>query len=311
MRARFGGPESVYVTTLNRQLTDVMREMNASAGEAVVRLLETREMGAILHFGAEPDLVAILRHPATSIACDCGATAGPASHPRYYGSFPRVLGRYVRETKALTWEDAIRKMTALPAATIGIPDRGLLAVGMAADLTVFDPETVIDRATFEQPTLPSEGIEHVLVNGRIALRDGKATNEQAGRALKRTTNMPSRPISGGTRRLTASGSVGSAQVVMDVRQDRAARRARGSFRVNDGGGTVEAVDFGVLQTTDGWASFTARARWTPAGPERAITIVVDEADPAAPGSPRLIVEADGDMVLTGSFQGRLKIASNR
>ena len=108
------------------------------------------------------------------MACDCGAVEREAAHPRYYGTFPRVLGRYVREQQALTWEDAVRKMTGLPAATIGMVDRGRLAVGMAADVVVFDPATVIDHATFEAPMQPSEGIRHVLVNGRLALRDGAA-----------------------------------------------------------------------------------------------------------------------------------------
>jgi N-acyl-D-amino-acid deacylase len=309
MKARFGGPSGVYVTTINRELTDVMAEMKVSAGEAVVRLLESRQMGAILRFGAESDLIAILKHPTTAIACDCGATPAQASHPRYYGSFPRVLGRYVRETKALTWAEAIRKMTALPAATIGIADRGLLAVGMAADITVFDPATVIDRATFDQPTLPSEGIRHVLVNGRLALRDAQATSERAARPLKRTTNMPSRPMSVGKRRLTASGSLGSAQVIADVRQEPSAQRARGSFRVTDGGTIIEAVDFGVLQAADNWASFTARARWSPSGEERAITVILDEGDPASPGATRLIVEAGGEMMLTGSVQGRANVTA--
>ena len=85
-----------------------------------------------------------------------------------------MLGRYVREQQALTWEDAVRKMTGLPAATIGMVDRGRLAVGMAADVVVFDPATVIDHATFEAPMQPSVGIRHVLVNGRVALRDGAA-----------------------------------------------------------------------------------------------------------------------------------------
>jgi N-acyl-D-amino-acid deacylase len=311
MKARFGGPAGVYVTTINRELTDVMREMNVTAGEAIVRLLETRDMGAILRFGVESDLVAILKHSGTSIACDCGATSGPATHPRYYGSFPRVLGRYVRETKALTWEDAIRKMTALPAATIGMLDRGLVAVGMAADITVFDPATVIDRATFEQPTLPSEGIRHVLVNGRLALRDGEVTGERAGRALKRTTNMPSRAMTAGTRRVTAAGSLGSAQVTMDVRQESSARLARGSFRVKDGATSFEASDFGVLQVAERWASFTARGRWSPSGDQRALTVVVDEADPAAPGAPRFVIEADGEMILTGAVQGRVKMSGRR
>jgi N-acyl-D-aspartate/D-glutamate deacylase len=307
MKARFGGPGGVYVTSIDRELTDVMKEMKVSGGEAIVRLLETREMGAILRFGDEKDLIAILQHPGTSIACDCGATLGQATHPRYYGSFPRVLGRYVRETKALTWADAIRKMTALPAVTIGMTDRGFLAVGMAADVTVFDPATVIDRATFEQPTLPSEGIRHVLVNGRLALRDGEVTSERAGRALKRTTNMPSRQMNRGERRALANGSIGSAEVTMDVRQAASARQARGTFRVRDGGTTFEAADFGVLQATANWASVTARARFMPAGEERAVTVILDEADPASPGTPRLVVEADGEVLLTGSINGRVNV----
>ena len=106
-----------------------MREQQASAGETVVRVLEQGNATAILRFGAEADLVKILQHPTTSIACDCGASTDTRQHPRAFGSFPRVLGRYVRETKALTWEDAVRKMTALPANTIGMVDRGFVATG--------------------------------------------------------------------------------------------------------------------------------------------------------------------------------------
>ncbi len=85
-------------------------------------------------------LVKILQHPTTPIACDCGAVRrSMATHPRYYGTFPRVLGHYVRETGALTWPDAIRKMTLLPAATIGLVDRGMIAAGMAADITISIP----------------------------------------------------------------------------------------------------------------------------------------------------------------------------
>ncbi len=158
MTARFGGAASVYLPATKQQLTEVMQAMGVGAGEAVVRLLEQGNPGIIAHFGVEADLVAILKHPTSSVACDCGAVAGEASHPRYYGSFPRVLGRYVREQQALTWEDAIRKMTGLPAATIGLVDRGVLAPGMAADVVVFDPATIIDHATFEAPTRPSEGV---------------------------------------------------------------------------------------------------------------------------------------------------------
>jgi N-acyl-D-amino-acid deacylase len=81
-----------------------------------------------LRFGVESDVVAFLQHPTTSIACDCGATTSPFAHPRFYGTFPRVLGRYVRDQKVLTWAEAVRKMTALPASTIGMVDRGFLAL---------------------------------------------------------------------------------------------------------------------------------------------------------------------------------------
>ena len=167
MTARFGGAGSVSLPALKQDLTAVMREMDVPAGEAVVRLLEKGNPGIIARFGIEADLVKILQHPTSSIACDCGAVVRDATHPRFYGNFPRVLGRYVREQKALTWEDAIRKMTGLPAATIGLVDRGLLAAGMTADVAVFDPATVIDHATFAEPTLPSDGIRFVLVNGRL------------------------------------------------------------------------------------------------------------------------------------------------
>ncbi len=186
MAARFGGPSGVYLPQTQRELTDVMAEMGGvSGGEAVVRLLERGSPGAILRFGSEDDLVAILRHPTASIACDCGASTGVRGHPRGWGTYPRVLGRFVRDQGVLTLEDAVRKMTSLPARTIGMTDRGTLAAGMAADVVVFDPTTVIDHATYEDPTAMSDGIVHVLVNGQLAWRDGAATGARAGRALRR------------------------------------------------------------------------------------------------------------------------------
>ena len=312
MKARFGGPAGVYVTTINRELTDVMKEMDVAGGEAIVRLLEEREMGAILRFGAEPDLVTILKHPATSIACDCGATPGEASHPRYYGTFPRVLGRYVRETKALTLEDAVRKMTGLPASTIGMVDRGFIAAGMAADITVFDPATVIDHATFEKPMELSEGIRHVIVNGRLALRDGKTTGERAGQLVLRTQHMPSRPMTTGERRVYASGNVAESEVILDVRQEESGR-ARGSFRFTDSGSkaTIEATELGLLQVSGTWASFTARAKWMPSNEERAITVIIDEIYPAASGAAQVIVEAEDASVVAGALRGRASVLPRR
>ncbi len=200
MKARFGGPEGVFLPATKRELVDIMREQQASAGEAIVRVLEQGNATAILRFGVEADLVKILQHPATSIACDCGASTDTRQHPRAFGTFPRVLGHYVRDTKALTWEDAVRKMTALPANTIGMVDRGFLAPGMAADVTVFDPNTVIDRATYDEPARLSEGIRYVLVNGRVALHDGVVTGLQGGRVLLRSVHMPSRPMNTAARR---------------------------------------------------------------------------------------------------------------
>jgi N-acyl-D-aspartate/D-glutamate deacylase len=151
----------------------------------VVRLLEDLEHPVILRFGSEDDLSRILEYPTASISCDCGASTAERIHPRYWGTHPRVLGRYVREQEILTWEEAVRKMTSLPAATIGMEGRGTLAPGMAADVVVFDPETVVDRATYQDPTAISEGIVHVLVNGQLAWEAGAPTGVQAGRVLRR------------------------------------------------------------------------------------------------------------------------------
>jgi N-acyl-D-amino-acid deacylase len=286
MDARFGGAAGVYLPATRQELVTVMREMQVSAGEAVVRLLERGSPGIIARFGAEPDLVKILQHPTTSIACDCGAVAGDASHPRYYGTFPRVLGRYVREQQALTWEDAIRKMTGLPAATIGLVDRGLLAAGMAADVSVFDPRTVVDHATFEEPMRPSDGIRFVLINGHIALSDGKPTGEHAGRALFRSDRMPARPMNTDGRRLVVRrgrtddrhpGAAGAATLEIDVAQEAKAPRATGVVRLIDpsAGVAMEMTELGVLQTFGDWATLTGRARLRPADPERSVTIISD------------------------------------
>jgi len=281
IEARFLTPENVDIPSQQHKLTDYMREMNAGAGETLIRILEKSSPSAILKFGAESDLVEILRFPASAIACDCGASEErPGMHPRYFGTFPRVLGHYVRETKTLTLEDAVRKMTGLPAGIIGMADRGFLAAGMAADLTVFDPATVIDHATYEQPTLPSEGIRHVLVNGRMALRDGKVTGEQGGRVLRRTENMPSRRQQTPAER---SLLVKAKNVTMELSQT-SGGQARGTFRFMDGGVEIRMVEAGVLQSDGKWASFTGRVRVMPEGAERAMLVIVDGGDPLSPGA---------------------------
>ena len=106
-------------------------------------------------------------------------------HPRHYGTFARVLGRYCREEKVLELPEAVRKMTSLPAQILGLADRGRLAPGCAADVVVFDPLTIADRATFEAPFETAVGIGEVLVNGIPVVRDGKTTGETPGRILRR------------------------------------------------------------------------------------------------------------------------------
>jgi N-acyl-D-aspartate/D-glutamate deacylase len=307
LRARFGGADGVYLPGTRQELVEVMQAQNISAGEAIVRILELAEVRAILRFGVESDVVAFLQNPTTSIACDCGATTTSAVHPRFFGTYPRVLGRYVREQKLLTWAEAIRKMTALPAATIGMVDRGFLAAGMAADVTVFDPNRIVDRATYEHPARLSQGIQHVIVNGRMALRNGQVTGEQGGRILARTGHMPSRPMSpDDSRRVSArtrlsdvrtapSASAHEATVELDVRQGAGDRRAAGFFRFHDSKKNlmIEATEFGILQVADGWATFSGRARMSPSGAKRPFKVIVDQAGPFRSGAATVWVNLEG------------------
>jgi N-acyl-D-amino-acid deacylase len=274
--ARFGGPENIYLPGTRRQLADVMREFGAPTGETIIRLLEQGSPAAILHFGQEDDLREILRYEHTSIACDCGATTSTTTHPRNYGSYPRVLGRYVREQKVLTWPDAIRKMTALPAATLGMTDRGYLAPGMAADVTVVDPAAVIDRATYENPAQLSEGIRHVFVNGVHALNDGSVTDAQGGRALFRQTVVPSRPAgTAAARKAAVSGATGTYDVTVDVAQPAGARNATGVVRLVDraSGGSLQLSDLGPLHTSGGWFAISGIGR-VRGGSQRAVNLSV-------------------------------------
>lgn len=144
----------------------------------------------IHHSMSEDDVRFVMAQPWIAIGSDSRANApyGPLSfgkpHPRSYGTFPRVLGRYARDERVLTLEDAVRKMTALTAAHLRLRDRGRVAVGAIADLVVLDPRTVSDTATFEDPHRYPVGIEHVVVNGALALESGETTGERAGRFLR-------------------------------------------------------------------------------------------------------------------------------
>jgi N-acyl-D-amino-acid deacylase len=145
---------------------------------------------AIYFMMSEDDLRAALSAPFVSICTDSGARAsdGPLStakgHPRGWGSYPRILSRYVRDEHLLTLEEAVRKMTGLPASRVGLKDRGVLREGAYADLTIFDPQTVRDRSTFENPNQYAEGIPFVIINGQLTVDGGQRTKALAGRVLR-------------------------------------------------------------------------------------------------------------------------------
>lgn len=191
MSARFGGATGIFVLADRSELTALMAHDNVSAGEAVIRALEREATPAILRFGREDDVEVLIQQPGVAIACDCGATLETNLHPRAYGTFPRVLGHFARDRKIMTLENAVASMTSLPARISGIADRGLLRVGMAADLTIFDPATISDRATFAEPARQALGVNIVIVNGQVAWQNGARTKALGGQALRRSPVMQS------------------------------------------------------------------------------------------------------------------------
>jgi N-acyl-D-amino-acid deacylase len=154
--------------------------------EQILEMYEAGGAGMVYHGMSEEDVRQIMREPFTMIASDSGVRkfGEGMPHPRGYGNNARVLGFYVRERRLITLEDAIRKMTSLPAQTFNLRDRGLLREGFAADLVIFDERTIGDRSTFEQPHQYSVGIEAVIVNGEIVLAEGKLAGTRPGVALR-------------------------------------------------------------------------------------------------------------------------------
>jgi N-acyl-D-aspartate/D-glutamate deacylase len=155
-----------------------------------VLLEEGGSVPAVYAHHTEKDMGLALRQPWSSVGSDGSAYAveGPlrrgSPHPRSFGTFPRVLGVYVRQLGLLRLEDAVRKMTSLNAGKLGLRDRGLLREGCFADVVVFDPATVVDRSTYARPFEYPEGVEYVVVNGAVVLEKGKHTGARPGRALR-------------------------------------------------------------------------------------------------------------------------------
>lgn len=163
-----------------RTLAAIAAEWGLPQPQAAERLMPG---GASYFQMAEADMRSILAHPCCMVGSD-GLPHDKRPHPRLWGAFPRVLGHYARDEKLISLEAAVHKMTGLAADTFRLAGRGRVAVGMKADLTVFDAETIIDQATYEAPTRPARGVEHVFVNGALAWSDGDVVGERAGRFLR-------------------------------------------------------------------------------------------------------------------------------
>jgi dihydroorotase/N-acyl-D-amino-acid deacylase len=180
-----------------KRLSEIAKLWNKDPIDALLDFLIEDPASSVAVFGmSQPDVTLALQQPWVSIDNDSEGTSpegllGQAHpHPRAYGTFPRILRKYVREDKALTLEDAIRKFSALPAQRMRLTDRGVLKAGMCADVVIFDPATVRDRATFDNPNQLSEGMEYVLVNGVPVIDQGKITGALPGKVLRGPAYVP-------------------------------------------------------------------------------------------------------------------------
>jgi N-acyl-D-amino-acid deacylase len=196
-----GGPSGILIASVvnrdlerwqGKRLSEVAAEQKKEPLNALLDFIiaDHGQTGAIFFMMSESDMKAALKSPFVSICTDNGARAtdgplaGSKSHPRGWGTYPRILGRYVRDEHLMPLEFAIHKMTGLPAANVGLKQRGLLREGYFADITIFDPKIVIDRATFEDPNQYPVGINYVIVNGQIEVDSGQRTPALAGRVLR-------------------------------------------------------------------------------------------------------------------------------
>jgi dihydroorotase/N-acyl-D-amino-acid deacylase len=195
------GPEAVLISIVHnpkllplqgKRLSDIAKMWNKDPMDALFDLLiEDNSFTGVAVFGmSEPDVALALQQPWVAINNDSsgaspeGLLGQEHPHPRAYGTFPRILRKYVREEKKLTLEDAIRKFSALPAQRLRLADRGVLKQGMWADIVVFDPATIHDIATYEDPNQLSQGMEYVLVNGVAVIDQGKMTGKLPGKVLR-------------------------------------------------------------------------------------------------------------------------------
>jgi dihydroorotase/N-acyl-D-amino-acid deacylase len=195
-----GGPSGVLIASVvnkdlkqwtGKTVADVATAQKKDPFDALFDfiLADKGQTGALYFIASEDDLQYGLKQPWTSIGLDANETSldgllfEPHGHPRAFGSMPRFLGHYVRDLKLLSLEQAVRKITSLPAQRQGLESRGLLKEGFFADVTVFDPSTIADKATYTEPAQLSQGVKFVFVNGQVEFADGQLTGAKAGRPL--------------------------------------------------------------------------------------------------------------------------------
>jgi N-acyl-D-amino-acid deacylase len=194
----FAGVEGIYVTSVatdqnkdavGLSLLQLGELRNKEPLEAAFDLLleEENAVGMVDFYGLEEHVIKIMKRRETNICTD-GLLSG-TPHPRVYGSFPRVLGKYLREEKVLTIEEAVHKMTGKAAAALNIKERGFLKAGYYADITIWNPDTIIDKGTFENPKQYPDGIAYVIVNGEIAVENGKYTKNRSGMVIRRSVTV--------------------------------------------------------------------------------------------------------------------------
>jgi dihydroorotase/N-acyl-D-amino-acid deacylase len=173
-----------------KRLADVVAATSKTSEDAVIDLLiaEGQRIGTVFMMMSEDNVRLGIQQPWIKFGTDAGGvdpdSARSLTHPRSYGTFPRIVGRYVRDERLLSLEEAVRKSTSASAARLLIPDRGVLREGFFADVVVFDPNTIVDRATFDAPHQLSSGVRHVLVNGVFVVRDGRHTGAKPGRIVR-------------------------------------------------------------------------------------------------------------------------------
>jgi N-acyl-D-amino-acid deacylase len=187
--ADVGGPANITIVSCRthpdyefKNMEEISKHERITPVELYMKIVRDGGAGIVCHSMKDSDISTFYRQPWVMVSSDGGIGS---RHPRGAGTYPRVLGRYVREFRWLTLTEAIRKMTLLPAQRFKLKDRGLIRAGFKADLVVFDPNRIVDRATFQEPQLTSEGVQRVFVNGVEVWTSGKVTGARPGQALRR------------------------------------------------------------------------------------------------------------------------------